>query len=153
MLIQSFPTLCDPMDCSLPVSSDHGILQEYWSGLPFPLDCHSISSRESSQLRDQIHVSCVSCISGGFFTHWTTWEAHYFTISMKNAYGLRNKTKPKIFWVIGLLILSTPSINCLFTNSNPIFIIPIPVLTSELSSKFSSPQFNIFWSVKVCWIP
>ena len=30
-------TLCDPMDCSSPVSSVHGILQqEYWNGLPFP---------------------------------------------------------------------------------------------------------------------
>ena len=30
-------TLCDPMDCSLPGSSVHGILwQEYWSVLPFP---------------------------------------------------------------------------------------------------------------------
>ena len=35
---QSSLTLCDPMDCSLPGSSVHGILQEeYWSGLPFPL--------------------------------------------------------------------------------------------------------------------
>ena len=32
----TFPTLCNPMDCSLPGSSVHGILQqEYWSGLPF----------------------------------------------------------------------------------------------------------------------
>ena len=31
---QSCPTLCDPMDYSLPVSSVRG--QEYWSGLPFP---------------------------------------------------------------------------------------------------------------------
>ena len=30
-------TLCDPMDCSPPGSSVHGILQqEYWSGLPLP---------------------------------------------------------------------------------------------------------------------
>jgi len=30
-------TLCDPMDCSPPDFSVHGILQqEYWSGLPFP---------------------------------------------------------------------------------------------------------------------
>ena len=29
-------TLCDPMDCSPPASSVHGILQqEYWSGLSF----------------------------------------------------------------------------------------------------------------------
>ena len=35
---QSSPTLCDPMDCSLPGSSVHGTLQrqEYWSGLPLP---------------------------------------------------------------------------------------------------------------------
>ena len=34
---QSCPTLCDPMDCSLPGSSIRGIFQqEYWSGLPFP---------------------------------------------------------------------------------------------------------------------
>ena len=31
------PTFCDPMDCSQPGSSVHGILQqEYWSGLLFP---------------------------------------------------------------------------------------------------------------------
>ena len=34
---QSCSTLCDPMGCSLPGSSVHGILQaRYWSGLPFP---------------------------------------------------------------------------------------------------------------------
>ena len=34
---QSCPTLSDPMDCSLPSSSIHGIfLQEYWSGVPLP---------------------------------------------------------------------------------------------------------------------
>ena len=42
---QSCPTLCDPMDCSLPGSSVHGIFQarvlewvaiSFWSGLPFP---------------------------------------------------------------------------------------------------------------------
>ena len=34
---QSCPTLCDPVDCSLPGFSIHGILQaRIWSGLPFP---------------------------------------------------------------------------------------------------------------------
>ena len=34
---QSCPTLCDPMDCSLPGSSIHGFSrQEYWSGFPLP---------------------------------------------------------------------------------------------------------------------
>ena len=35
---QSYPTLCDPMDCSLPGSSIHGISrQENWSGVPIRL--------------------------------------------------------------------------------------------------------------------
>ena len=34
--VQSCPALCDPMDCSLPGFSVHGISQqEYWSGLLF----------------------------------------------------------------------------------------------------------------------
>ena len=40
--LQSCPTLCDPMDCSLPGSSVHGISkQEYWSGVPLlsPIWC------------------------------------------------------------------------------------------------------------------
>ena len=43
---QSCPTLCDPMDCSLPGSSVHGISQAIvleWIAIAF--------SRESSQLR------------------------------------------------------------------------------------------------------
>ena len=36
LVAQSCPALCDPMDCSLPGSSLHGISrQEYWSGQPF----------------------------------------------------------------------------------------------------------------------
>ena len=36
--LQSCPTLCDPVDCSLPGSSVHGILlrQEYWNGMLCP---------------------------------------------------------------------------------------------------------------------
>ena len=64
---QSCPTLCDPMDCSLPGSSIHGILQAKileWVPIPF--------SRRSSWPRDQIQVSCPS---GRFFTIWATREA------------------------------------------------------------------------------
>ena len=55
--LQLCPTLNDPMDCSLPGSSVHGILQARileWVAMP--------SSRGSSQSRDQIHISYVSCI-------------------------------------------------------------------------------------------
>ena len=37
-VIQSCPTLCDPMDCSLPGSSDHGIFQARvleWGAIAF----------------------------------------------------------------------------------------------------------------------
>ena len=60
-------TICDPMDYSPPGSSVHGCpRQEYWNGLPFP------SPGKSSQPRDQ---TWVSCITGRFFTDWTTREA------------------------------------------------------------------------------
>ena len=52
LLAQSCLTLCDPMHCSLPGSSVHGILQARileWVALP--------SSGGSSQPRDQTHVS------------------------------------------------------------------------------------------------
>ena len=57
-------TLFDPMDCSLPGSSVHGILQAKipeWVAFPF--------SRGSSQPRDW---TWVSWIAGRFFTIWTT---------------------------------------------------------------------------------
>ena len=63
-------TLCDPIDCGLPGSSVHGILQARvleWIDMP--------SSRGSSQPRDQTHIGYVSSIVGWFFTTSTTWEA------------------------------------------------------------------------------
>ena len=62
--LHSCLTLCDPMDCSPLGSSVHEILQARileW-GRPF------LFSRGSSQHRDRICVSCVSCIAGRFFT-------------------------------------------------------------------------------------
>ena len=61
--LQSHPTLRNPMDRNPPGSSVHGILQARileWVAM--------ISSRGSSQSRVQIHISCVSCFAGRFFT-------------------------------------------------------------------------------------
>ena len=58
---------CDPMDCSPPGSSVHGILQAgilQWVAMP--------SSRGSSRPRDRTQVSH---IAGGFFTVWATRKA------------------------------------------------------------------------------
>ena len=57
MCAQSYLTLCDPMECSPSGSSVHGILQARileWVAM--------LSSRGSSQPRDQTRVSCVSSI-------------------------------------------------------------------------------------------
>ena len=57
---KSCPTLCDPVDCSLPASSVHGIFQARilgWVAISL--------STGTSRLRDQ---TCVSCLAGGFFT-------------------------------------------------------------------------------------
>ena len=68
LVAQSYPTLCDPMDCSLTGFSVHGILQAIilqWVAILF--------SRGSSWPRDRTQVSC---IAGRFFTAWVTREAH-----------------------------------------------------------------------------
>ena len=67
----SYVRLCNPMDCSPPSSSVHGILQARileWVAISF--------SRGSSQPRERIQVSC---IAGRHFNLWATREA-YFTI-------------------------------------------------------------------------
>ena len=63
---QSCPTLCDPMNCSLPGSSLHGILQARvleWIAISF--------SRGSSRPRDRARVSR---IPGRCFNPWATRE-------------------------------------------------------------------------------
>ena len=63
--LQSCPTLCDPLGCSLSGSSVHGILQAR------TLECVAVpSSRGSSWPRDWTHVS--TCIG-----RWTLY--HYFS--------------------------------------------------------------------------
>ena len=66
---QLCPTLCDPMDCSLPGSSAHGIFQAIvleWIAISF--------SRGSSRPRDQTQVSH---IVDRRFTIWATACIYY----------------------------------------------------------------------------
>ena len=72
-LLQSCLTLRDPMDCSLPGSSVHGILrQKYWSGLPCPAP---------GDLPDPA-IGLMSLLSpalaGRFFATNSSWEAPYY---------------------------------------------------------------------------
>ena len=81
-LAQSCPTLCDPMDCSPPGSTGHGILQGRtleWVAILF--------SRGSSHLRDGTRVSC---IAGRFFTIWASRDFEFLE---------KSKIKPLTCWL------------------------------------------------------
>ena len=68
LVTQSYPTVCDLMDCSPPGSAVHGVFQEKmleWFAISF--------FRGSSWPRDWTWVSCTA---GRFFTNWATREAH-----------------------------------------------------------------------------
>ena len=76
----SCPTLCDPVDCSPPGSSVHGILQARileWVAISF--------SRGSSRPRDRTQVSH---IAGRHFNFSSTREALKYknTVSQKTSY-------------------------------------------------------------------
>ena len=71
---QLCPTLCDPMDCSLPGSSVHGIFQAIvleWIAISF--------SSGTSQPRDGTQVSC---IVDRCFTIWATREVQQIYIHL-----------------------------------------------------------------------
>ena len=70
LVAQSCPILCDPMDCSPPDSSVHGILQTR-----IQEQVAIFSPRGSSRPKDQTHVSYVSCIGRWVLYHCTTLEA------------------------------------------------------------------------------
>ena len=105
LVAQSCPTLYDPMDCSPPGSSVHGISQARileWVTISF--------SRESSRPRDQ---TWVSCIAGRFFTDWATREAHFITTTTVNflvAMALKIQLEPSKFppCVVSCLTESMP---------------------------------------------
>ena len=69
-LLWSCPALCDPMHCSAPGYSVHGVLQERtpeWVAMPF--------SKGSSWPRIRTRVSSLSYTAGRFFPHWAIGDA------------------------------------------------------------------------------
>ena len=64
-LLQSCPSICDPMDCGLPDSSVFGNTPGKNTGV----GCQGIFLT-----RNWTHVSCISCIGRWLFTTRVTWE-------------------------------------------------------------------------------
>ena len=105
---QLCPTLCDPMDCSLPGSSVHGIFQARileWVDIPF--------TRGSSWPRDW---TWFSCIAGRFFTVWTIREAHGEKIEKIKLNILEDVSCLTLEWSHGCHTVFTANWGCLFDN-------------------------------------
>ena len=84
LVAQLYRTFCDPMACSPPCSSVHGILQARM------LKCGAIPfHRGSSGHRDRTHISC---IAGRYFIVWATGEAQI------NKYFFK-KIRKKLPWL------------------------------------------------------
>ena len=77
-IAQSCPTLCNPMDYSLPRFSVHGTFQAMtpeWGAIS--------SSREFSWPRDRSPIPCISALADRFFTTVPLGKSNYFTVLNK----------------------------------------------------------------------
>ena len=100
-------TFCNPMDCNPPGSSVDGIFQARileWVAISF--------SRGLSPPRDWTHVSC---IVGGFFTHWAIREAWKNIKTQISLCGER-----KVFPLFLLVTLPHKNLVKLYGSHNPI---------------------------------
>ena len=131
-------TLCDPMDCSLPSSSIHGIFQARileWIAISF--------SRGSSQSRDRTRVSC---IAGRLLTLWATREMkwvnssalpHSGTIVKHILYG----SSQGLQWALVLAAHSVPVTHPILVFSILCFTFPTPLFVlSALNSQINDLQ-------------
>ena len=120
-----------PVDCSLPNSFVHGIPQARildWIAIPF--------SRGSSQPRDQTQVSC---ITGRFFTIWTTREALWqYPIQTKNS-----ESAPFKAWSDGFAIRPKFGI---FMWQNPTIPRDPAVVSGFLVCALETCLFNCFFN-------
>ena len=131
------------MDCSLPGSFAHGILQARileWVAVPF--------SRESSQPRNRTQVSC---IAGRFFTSWVTWEAQgshlrwnyspFWEVGATEGY---NSFAFAVLWILEVRSSGTiPSASYLgFQKIAKGFVLSPHILTPFLTSLSYSLQTN-----------
>ena len=105
---QSSPALHDPLDCSPPGSSVHGIFQARI------LERVAISfSKGISQPRDQTHISCVSCIAN--------WTLHHYAGKPSSGLGKAFDGVRHICccWCLSFhspLVLFSPVFNCVLST-------------------------------------
>ena len=131
-LLQSCLILCDPMDCSPPGSSVHGILQARileWVAMP--------SSRGSSYSEIEPMTLRSPALAGEFFTTSDTWELQcylHYNIQFRCSVVSYSAT-PSIAACQASLSITNPrsllklmSIECVMPSSHLILCHPIPLL-------------------------
>ena len=127
---------CDPMECSLPGSSVHGISQARlleWVAIS--------SSNGSSRPRDQICISCDSCIAGGFFIPWAIKEAPRWHFSHQNSISCFKKGQEDP-------VLSSNKILCTSTDNKE----PLQLWTQSSPINFLKTTLLNFLFIVVQWL-
>ena len=130
LVTKSCPTVCDPMDCSLPGSSIHGILQARileWVATAF-----SRGSGDHSLLRGFSRPrgeTWVSRVADRFFTIWATRETPELPCTPFSPLFLESPNRPQAFpcwWA--LLRLQRPLLIRLCGPTLPLAVsIPTPL--------------------------
>ena len=132
---QSCPTLCNPLDCSLPGSSVQGIFQARaleWVVTSF--------SRGSSRPRDR---TWVSCIVGRCFTVWATREAPNASVS---------RLVHRTFYFLKLFCQDNLPVKDLQSQEVWIFFMFLIHMYSLLHSKgYSNLYFQLCGGIIVFW--
>ena len=93
--LQLWTALCNSIDCSPPGFSVHGILQARileWVLCP-PLG-------DFPDLGIELTSACISCIAGGLFTHWTTWESPTLAYLMDCQIYYHSSVKEIYHWLL-----------------------------------------------------
>ena len=135
--LQSCLTLCDLMECSLPGTPLHGILQARilkWIAMP--------SSRGSSQPKDQTRISYVSCIGRWVLYHQCHLGSPHTSLCFPKSIHLeiwQTWTKQLAVWVIKLKVLQKQfPYHLLHTRWSKYSILCIPItLYGNVIVKFS----------------
>ena len=92
-------TFCDPMDCSPPGSSVHGMLHSRileWVVRPY--------FKGSSWPRDRTYIPCVTCIAGGCFTAEPLGKPYVKIVKRINKLNASNDTETYLSWIVNRML-------------------------------------------------
>ena len=139
---QLCPTLCNPMDCSLPAFSVHGILQARileWVAMPPPGDLLNPGIELMSLIYIVLSL-CESCIFQEISLFYLTYEIDWCKIISNSHITFYFSFNPIVYWVISplsFLVLRVVSL-LYFVNRVLFFKIIIFKLTFLTVSSISS---------------